>query len=69
MDDKEINDYCNNDVKITKRFTKGYTNTQKIDVLAKAELKLIDEVMLLKFKVKILYCIVALLVILKIIGG
>lgn len=68
MDDKEINEYCNNDVKITKKYQR-YTNSYKIDLLAKSNLKLIDEVMLLKFRVKILYCIVALLVILKIIGG
>lgn len=68
MDDKEIYEYCDNDVKITKKY-KRYTNSYKIYLLAKEQLKLIDEVMLLKFKVKILYCIVVLLVILKIIGG
>lgn len=70
MDDKEINDYCNNDVETTSNYEVFMKVTKYLENFVINELADRDvRIDILNLKIKILYLIIALLVILKIIGG
>ena len=68
MDDKEI-DYCKNDVEVLSNYeVMSHIIKQLHDIVNLNDL-MIEEIDKLKLKNKILFIIIALLVILKIIGG